>query len=143
MTDETGKQMRHFEDITREDMRIVRAKELTYRGSWKKRGGAGAFMMLARKWDRIENIAEACGYDVFGKIQEQGLRAADGELLAEVQDLRRYLMQLEAEMIERIMNTRKEKEDTERQVANLYRPHYTSDPKNDVPEDVSAPKVRD
>lgn len=47
-------------------------KERTYQGSWKKRGGVGAFMMLARKWDRLENICEDYGYDVFaalGKIE--------------------------------------------------------------------------
>ena len=29
-------------------------KDHDYAGSWKKRGGVGAYMMLARKWDRIE-----------------------------------------------------------------------------------------
>ena len=31
-------------------------KDDFYGSSWKKRGGIGAFMMLARKWDRLENI---------------------------------------------------------------------------------------
>lgn len=29
-------------------------KNRQYGGSWKSRGGVGAFMMFARKWDRLE-----------------------------------------------------------------------------------------
>lgn len=91
--------------VAEEDIRVLQEKERTYGGSWKKRGGVGAFMMLARKWDRIENIAEAAGYDIFEVIRGQGLGGADGELLAEIRDLRRYLMLVEAEMIVRMSTT--------------------------------------
>lgn len=90
--------MTQLEGVAEEDIRVLQEKERTYGGSWKKRGGAGAFMMLARKWDRIENIAEAAGWDIFEVIQGQGMGGADGELLAEIRDLRRYLMLVEAEM---------------------------------------------
>ena len=39
-------------------------KEQHYAGSWQKRGGPGAFMMLARKWDRIESQAQGANYDL-------------------------------------------------------------------------------
>ncbi len=35
---------------------LVESKGKTYGDSWKSRGGVGAFMMLARKWDRIANM---------------------------------------------------------------------------------------
>jgi hypothetical protein len=49
-----------------EDLRAMTAdlldrvivKDIEYGASWKKRGGVGAFMMLARKWDRLENALD-------------------------------------------------------------------------------------
>ena len=37
------------------DVSKLEQAERSYGDSWRKRGGIGAFMMLARKWDRIEN----------------------------------------------------------------------------------------
>lgn len=34
---------------------FVSDKDAQYGSSWRKRGGVGAFMVMARKWDRIEN----------------------------------------------------------------------------------------
>ncbi len=51
--------MRHMEFLNRvvwRDIETLQEKEATYRGSWKRRGGVGAFMMLARKWDRLESM---------------------------------------------------------------------------------------
>ena len=42
-------------ELANEDIAVLKEKEKTYGESWKLRGGVGAFMMLARKWDRIEN----------------------------------------------------------------------------------------
>ena len=44
---------------------LLVGKERSYKGSWKKRGGVGAFMMLARKWDRIEAACNENGYNIF------------------------------------------------------------------------------
>lgn len=85
-----------LEAIAKTDVEELRRKEKTYQGSWKKRGGTGAFMMLARKWDRIETISEQDRYDIFSIIDHEGLDGKDGELIAEVRDLRRYLMLVEA-----------------------------------------------
>ena len=99
--------MEHLEDVARADIAELQRKERTYQGSWKRRGGVGAFMMLARKWDRIECIAEAgspdaarSAYDIFGLI-ELNMSGKDGTLLAEIRDLRRYLLLVEAEMVAR------------------------------------------
>jgi hypothetical protein len=69
-------------------------KDKEYRGSWKKRGGIGAFMMLARKWDRIEAQTEEKGYDIFLALQEMKKEG----LLDDIGDLRRYLLLVEMEM---------------------------------------------
>jgi hypothetical protein len=95
-------------------------KEATYRGSWKRRGGVGAFMMLARKWDRLEGILSKVGkfgggdqdapaFDIFRWIERERhfetqynrRDGEDGTVLAEVRDLRRYLLLVEAEMVAR------------------------------------------
>jgi hypothetical protein len=86
-------------EIAREDARHLREKEKTYQDSWKRRGGIGAFMMLARKWDRLENMLQG-KYDIFAGI-EQHPGGEDGTVLAEVRDLRRYLALVEAEMRQR------------------------------------------
>ena len=90
------------------DVTSVIPKDKSYGASWKKRGGVSAFMMLARKWDRLESmLSEKYHYDIFAAIgaecrrvdrEEQG---ADGTILAEVRDLRRYLLLVEAEMVAR------------------------------------------
>jgi len=67
------------------------AKEKVYGDSWKKRGGVGAFMMLARKFDRIELAAAENGWDIF-----DALELVPG-LLDDVQDLRNYLTLIEDE----------------------------------------------
>ena len=70
-------------------------KDAEYGSSWKSRGGVGAFMMLARKWDRLEPQVKKHGWDVFKAItadtREEGL-------LDDLGDLRRYLMLIEAEV---------------------------------------------
>lgn len=86
--------------VADEDIRHLEEKEKTYGGSWKKRGGMGAFMMAARKWDRLENMLPVDNYDVFTAIQRQP-GGEDGTVLAEVRDLRRYLLLIESEMVAR------------------------------------------
>lgn len=95
--------LQHLDAIASQDIAEIRRKEETYQGSWKKRGGAGAYHMLARKWDRLENMTmEYAGQDIFEAIEADGVEAgADGTALAEVRDLRRYLLLVEAEMVSR------------------------------------------
>lgn len=91
----------HLQRVADEDVRHLLGKERTYKGSWKRRGGVGAFMMLARKWDRLEGILETQHkFDVFDGIN-CAAGGEDGTVLAEVRDLRRYLLLVEAEMVSR------------------------------------------
>jgi len=68
--------------------------EKSYGNSWKKRGGVGAFMMLARKWDRIENQVKSHNYDVIKALQAD---VSETGILDDIRDLRRYLLLVESE----------------------------------------------
>ena len=86
--------MDNFESIQKLaniDVQVLRDKAESYGNSWRKRGGVGAFMMLARKWDRIENITDGRGYDIFDACEDD-----DGGILDDIADLRRYLFLVEA-----------------------------------------------
>jgi hypothetical protein len=85
----------HILLIAQEDVAVLEVKGKSYGSSWRNRGGVGAFMMLARKWDRIENQCEAKGYDIFEAIK-LGL-VPDG-LLDDIRDLRRYLLLVDSHM---------------------------------------------
>ena len=84
-------------DLCLNDYTSLCEAEKTYGNSWKKRGGVGAFMMLARKWDRIENLTKKYDYDVFRTIEEYP--EATG-VIDDIRDLRRYLLLVEAEMVQ-------------------------------------------
>lgn len=113
-----------LQKVADSDVVGLQRAEKSYGDSWKRRGGIGAFMMLARKWDRLE---QRCG-EVPAKnktlIPVQGLPSAqfirsEGEgdrfdifchidydersegIIDDIRDLRRYLMLIEAEMIAR------------------------------------------
>lgn len=81
--------------LAEEDTRVLEEKGRTYGDSWARRGGVGAFMMLARKWDRIENIVGG----VSGASMEQVLLRNPGDLLDDIADLRRYLLLVEDRML--------------------------------------------
>lgn len=107
-----------LQTIAEEDVAQLLQKDREYGGSWKSRGGVGAFMMLARKWDRLENMvrqlrsytikehedetrtaATAGPYDVFEHVRLSELERGDAEsLLDTIGDLRRYLLLVEAEV---------------------------------------------
>lgn len=94
---------RHYLDfiqsVVNTDIKSLIEAEKSYGDSWKRRGGVGAFMMLARKWDRIEEqVSEEPKYDVFGHISTD--KRPDG-IIDDIRDLRRYLILVEAEMIAR------------------------------------------
>ena len=84
-----------LQTIADSDVVALQEAEKSYGDSWRKRGGVGAFMMLARKWDRIENQVKAQQYDVFDAIESD--RRAEG-IMDDIQDLRRYLMLVEEHM---------------------------------------------
>ncbi len=78
--------------IVSQDVKHLVEAEKAYGDSWKKRGGSGAFFVLARKWDRIENQCRQKGYDIFEA--NNTFEGKDG-LLDDIQDLRRYLILVE------------------------------------------------
>lgn len=88
-----------IQELTIEDVSVLMEKGKSYGASWRKRGGVGAFMMLARKWDRIEQQCAAAGYDIFDVIAkgDPQIGAPDG-LLDDIRDLRRYLLLVDAWM---------------------------------------------
>lgn len=87
-----GNLMDNMAAIAELDVQVLLEKEKTYAGSWKRRGGIGAFMMLARKWDRIENIVGDYNLD-------EVLTANVGDIADDIADLRRYLLLVETEMM--------------------------------------------
>jgi hypothetical protein len=78
--------------ITAQDIAGLVKAEQSYGTSWRQRGGVGAFMMLARKWDRIENQVKRHNYDIFAAIQSD-LRPEG--IIDDIRDLRRYLLLVE------------------------------------------------
>lgn len=109
----------HFEQtlnlIASNDVRTLVKKDAEYGSSWKKRGGVGAFMMLARKWDRLETQVTRSGldtkYDIFDAIGQDDKELANHlevhdvvpynfeATLETIRDLRRYLLLVESEII--------------------------------------------
>lgn len=101
---DSGGDMKHMlfiEAVLHQDFACLVEKERTYKGSWKKRGGVGAAMMTLRKVDRLENILASSSYDVFQAVAASKGSEADGTALAEIRDLRRYLILVEAELMSR------------------------------------------
>lgn len=95
---EKSKILQTVEAIADEDCLGLTRSEESYGDSWKQRGGVGAFMMLARKWDRIEKQVLGHHYDIFAAMDED--RRPEG-LVDDISDLRRYLFLVEAEMRDR------------------------------------------
>ena len=90
----------NMKDVAQNDLEALKRAETSYGDSWKRRGGVGAFMMLARKFDRIEHQAQKHSWDIF----EAGeVYAGEAGLLDDIRDLRRYLILVENEILE---NTR-------------------------------------
>lgn len=95
--------------IARSDVAAVEEKEKSHGSSWKRSGGIGAFMMFARKWDRIkqrvvtrieaaDGAPGAARENMFEHVVAD--RRAEG-IIEDIRDLRRYLMLVEAEMAAR------------------------------------------
>jgi len=111
----TDPYLNRLRDVADEDVKGLMKAQQSYGDSWKRRGGVGAFMMLARKWDRLENamttpVVLRAGdgeemavdrYDIFARTLADG--RAEG-LIDDIRDLRRYLLLVEGELRARGMN---------------------------------------
>jgi hypothetical protein len=90
-----SKHMTFLHDVLMSDEQGLIKAEASYGSSWKMRGGVGAFMMLARKWDRLEKRTAQHQYDIFAAIHDDTRREG---VIDDVRDLRRYLTLVECEM---------------------------------------------
>ena len=88
-----GSDFKLIEELAIKDVNSLMEAQKSYGDSWRSRGGVGAFMMLARKWDRIENQTEKFKYDIFDTILND--HSVEG-ILDDVKDLRCYLLLVEA-----------------------------------------------
>lgn len=99
-------------NIAEHDVATLVQKDAEYGSSWKKRGGVGAFMMLARKWDRLETQVTRSSldskYDIFDAIEQEARDHIDSNnnptmltesTLETIRDLRRYLLLVESEIV--------------------------------------------
>jgi hypothetical protein len=95
--------------IAQSDVNTIEDKEVSYGNSWKRSGGIGAFMMFARKWDRImqrvatrieaaNGIPGASRDNVFEHLAAD--RRSEG-VIDDIRGLRQYLLLVEAEMVAR------------------------------------------
>ena len=73
--------------LAQEICTIVEQKDKDYGSSWRRRGGPGAFMVMIRKADRIENLASKANYDIFNVLGEN-----TGNIVDDMQDLIGYLL---------------------------------------------------
>lgn len=76
----------HLARIVTECEQLVRAKEDIYGGSWKQRGGVGAYFVSVRKFDSLEALVKAKGYDVFADLTHKG----DGTIEDTLRDIVGY-----------------------------------------------------
>src|SRR3982750_1437901 len=104
--------LHHVQAIAQGDAEALIKGDPKYGYSWKARGGVGAFMMLARKFDRLNyslspnseanslaNLGKWLGKDV-SPWDVLGALAADTRsegVIDDIRDLRRYLLLIEAE----------------------------------------------
>ena len=86
---------KHIQQLADQDVDKLKEAEKSYGDSWRSRGGVGAFMMLARKFDRIEFQNRKDGYDIFKTID---CDPTETGILDDIQDLRRYLLLVEYHM---------------------------------------------
>ena len=81
--------------------RFVADKDKHYGSSWRQRGGIGAFMIIARKWDRIEEACKSeklkAPYDIFDLFNTD---SRSESIVDDVVDLVGYLLVLLEYMIE-------------------------------------------
>ena len=94
------RQIHRLNAITEELVKYVSEKDLHYGSSWRKRGGPGAFFVIARKWDRIEQACQtlkSSEYNIFDVFDKDDRIET---ILDDCLDLAGYLLILIEHMIE-------------------------------------------
>jgi hypothetical protein len=101
------KYIEHLDAIAQYDVAELKRKDAEYGGSWKKRGGIGAFLNLVRKWDRLDEQVSRFREDSGKTAGEMNIfdhiacDTRQESVLDTLRDLRRYAMLIEAEMVAR------------------------------------------
>ncbi|MAP08147.1 MAG: hypothetical protein CMM00_04755 [Rhodopirellula sp.] len=100
----------NIKGIAQKDLEALSRAQSSYGDSWRRRGGVGAFMMLARKFDRIEHQSEKHSWNVFeaGEVYK-----GEAGLLDDIRDLRRYLLLVEDYILTNTIEIEDELSDTE------------------------------
>ena len=100
----------NIKGIAQKDLAALSRAQSSYGDSWRRRGGVGAFMMLARKFDRIEHQSEKHNWNVFeaGEVYK-----GEAGLLDDIRDLRRYLLLVEDYILTNTIEIEDELSDTE------------------------------
>ena len=100
----------NIKGIAQKDLEALSRAQSSYGDSWRRRGGGGAFMMLARKFDRIEHQSEKHNWNVFeaGEVYK-----GEAGLLDDIRDLRRYLLLVEDYILTNTIEIEDELSDTE------------------------------
>ena len=96
-----GSDFNLIQNLANIDVAKLKHAQESYGDSWRSRGGVGAFMMLARKWDRIENQVSKDGYDIFKTINSD---PSSSGILDDIRDLRRYLLLVEGYVTNEVNN---------------------------------------
>lgn len=87
--------LQHITPIAQEDAAGLLKAHESYGNSWKKRGGVGAYIIMIRKFDRMELTCKKFGWDIFEAVKQD--QRAEG-IIDDIRDLRRYLNLIEAEL---------------------------------------------
>jgi hypothetical protein len=153
-------------DVSFTDDVVLREKRLSYGDSWQKRGGVGAYMMLARKWDRLEEQCRKFGYNIFEAVIQNDIKldgssgitnvtlVKDG-VIDDIRDLRRYLLLVETYLAQTesavamsiLMRTLQVKEPYEKEITDIvnmaeeYRVDVVLSPPG-VEDDTEGPALR-
>ncbi len=85
--------LEHIEPIAKEDAAGLLKAHESYGNSWKKRGGTGAYHVMIRKFDRMENMVKKFGYNIVAAVKAD--QRPEG-LTDDIRDARRYLMLIES-----------------------------------------------
>lgn len=93
MTSELGRQIIA---LAFRDANQLLSAERSYGDSWQARGGVGAFMNLARKWDRLSRSCEQSAWDIFLAL-ERDVRSEG--LADDLRDLRHYTILIDLRCI--------------------------------------------
>lgn len=80
------------------DVLTLVEKNKVYGESWKRRGGQGAWFTIVRPWDRLEQMVEQSGNDIFA-AGDYAPSDKDSDILDSIRDIRNYLFLVEQEII--------------------------------------------